>query len=411
MLKKQIEKLKYKIKMFRNLSYINRNSKNVIKNLQKKIKTEKLNVVFYVYDSAKWKCQTLYDLFIQDEQFNVKILVTRSNVKDKNNSTYQSIEDIKKTYDFFANKNMNVEFAYDFKLERHIPFIEFKPDIIIYQHPWYVETSQGPVVCSKFALTYYVPYFVANAGLKEDYYLRFHQYIHKHYLLNQSLVDYFSPKMENKGRNLVASGHPQLDFFYLNNEESTNAGYVIYAPHWTFDGHGLSYGTFEWNGKFILEFAKQHSDINWIFKPHPLLKKSLVDFGFMTTDEVNEYYSEWNKIGKVHEDGDYLSLFVNSKAMITDCGSFLTEYFLTKKPLIRIVSGKSAPFCPHCVEITKNYYEANNLQELQVLLDDIIINENDYMKNQRCNAVEKSDLANIYAAKNIIDDIKKEVLL
>ena len=304
---------------------------------------------------------------------------------------------------------MNVEYAYDIQNDKFIPFEEFKPDIIIYQHPWYVETSQGPVVCSKFALTYYIPYFVANAGLKEDYYLRFHQYVHKHYLLSQSLVDYFSPKMENKGRNLYAVGHPQLDFFYLNSISPETNGYVIYAPHWTFGGRGLAYGTFEWNGQFILEFAQNHPEINWVFKPHPLLKKALVDSGFMNEEGVEKYYSAWENSGMKCESGDYLNLFAESYAMITDCGSFLTEYFLTKKPLIRILSGKSQEFCPHCKQICDSYYETDSLDGLRNLLEEVILKKNDYLKSKREQAVNNSVLNNNYAAKNIIDDIKQEV--
>lgn len=406
-----LQKIKYKLKMFRNLRYINKNAKSVLNKLRVKSKHSKLNVVFYIYDASKWKCETLYDAFNRDENFETTILVTKPAVFNSSNPSYQSVDDVKKTYEYFkSDSKYNVKLAYDIEKEQFIPFEKFSPDIIIYQHPWYVETSQGPVVCSKFALTYYVPYFVANAGLKEDYYLRFHQYVHKHYLLNQSLVDYFAPKMENKGKNLVAVGHPQLDYFYFNKSQNNDKNYVIYAPHWTLLGKGLAYGTFEWNGKFILDFAKSHPEINWVFKPHPLLKKALVDTQFMSLEEVNSYYDEWSQLGFVCEDSDYLNLFMNSYAMITDCGSFLTEYFLTKKPLIRIRSEKLPIFCPHCNEITKNYYEVNNIEELKKTLVEVIINKNDSMKKIREAAVVNSELSNTSAAENILNDIKKEVL-
>ena len=93
---KFIEKLQYKIKMFRNLSYIERNYKIVLKKLQKKIKSEKLKVVFYVYDETKWKCQSLYDLLDKDSRFEVEILVSKTSPQDTKNPSYQTIEDVKK---------------------------------------------------------------------------------------------------------------------------------------------------------------------------------------------------------------------------------------------------------------------------------------------------------------------------
>ena len=88
--------------MFRNLSYIKANKKRVLRRLKEKFNSEKLNVVFYVYDETKWKCQSLYDLLINDERFEVQILVSRTAVFDTKNPSWQSIEDVQKTYDFFA---------------------------------------------------------------------------------------------------------------------------------------------------------------------------------------------------------------------------------------------------------------------------------------------------------------------
>ena len=150
----------YNKKIEQNLKYIKRNQKEVRAKLRGKTQ---LKVAFYVYDSAKWKCQSVYDLMTKDERFTPYIFVTKCNAP-KDNFNNQTIDDIKKTYDFFKSKGMNVQYAYDLENDKFIPFEKMspKPDIIIYQHPWYVETTQGPVVCSKFALTYYVPYYISD---------------------------------------------------------------------------------------------------------------------------------------------------------------------------------------------------------------------------------------------------------
>ena len=170
------EKFFYEMKIASNCAYIKKNIKKVKKRLKGKTP---IIAAFYVYDDTKWKCQSVYDLMEKDERFEPYIFVTK-NAAPENNCNYQTDEDFNKVYDFFKNKDMRVLKAFDTAKGCYIPFEEMspKPDIITYQHPWYVETSQGPVVCSKFALTYYVPYFVSDTDESFEYDLRFHRYVH-----------------------------------------------------------------------------------------------------------------------------------------------------------------------------------------------------------------------------------------
>ena len=130
--------------------------------------------------------------------------------------------------------------------------------------------------------------------------------------------------MDNKGINLKAVGSPSLDVI---KDIKSDKNYVIYAPHWTINHENtIAYSTFKETGKFILEYAQKHPEFNWIFKPHPLLKKALLDNVFMSEEEINSYYSAWESLGQACYNGDYFELFNNSQLMITDCCTFLMEY-------------------------------------------------------------------------------------
>ena len=405
------EKLKnffYDQKVNQNVSYINKNKPEVIKKLKHKLKNrQKINVVFYVYDASKWKSQSVYDIFSKNEKFNVKVLVTKNSAQKPDNPSFQTIEDVKKTYEFFRNKNLNVEFAYDTEKQKFIPFKRFQPDMIFYQHPWYVERTQGPVVCSKFALTAYIPYYfpieVGDIDNKIDYYLRFHKYIENYYVLDKFIEKKLKSKMDNGGKNVKVAGYPNLDYFCNNIKDGE---YIIYAPHWTICGKGLKYGAFEWSGQFMLDYAKSHPQTKWIFKPHPLLYKALIESKFMTEEEVEEYYNEWEKICLIHISDDYIDVFNKSKMMVTDGCSFFGEYFVTQKPLIMIMSNQS-PFTTLENPILQTYYCARNIDQLEQLLDSVP--KNDYMKEQRLATLEHLGLKNNNAAKNIFDDIMKQI--
>lgn len=398
--KKPVEDFGCKLKIKQNLAYI---SKNQIKVKQKLKKKQVLNVAFYVYDDTKWKCQSVYDLMIADERFTPCIIATKNAAENPDNPSYQTKEDVIKTYNFFKTRNMNVKYGYDIDNERFIPLKEFSPDIIIYQHPWYVETSQGPVVCSEFALTCYVPYFISDTDEFFEYDLRFHKYIYKHYVPNEIIRKNYAKKMADNKKSLVQTGHPQLDYFYLN-KPNKDKKYLIYAPHWSVCGNNIRYSTFDWSGYEILRFAKSHPELNWIFKPHPLFYRFLYTSGYMTKEKANEYFKEWESVGQICNSGDYLEIFQQSYAMITDSGSFLNEYFMTGMPLIHLMSD-------HFIgnesvrKICSSYYTAHNIEELNTLLNDIILNNQDPKLEYRQTLKSELNLDNNYSAQNIIQDI------
>ena len=58
----------------------NINSKTAQNNSKKLLlnkKNKKIKVVFHLYEKSKWKCQALYDAFLNDENFDVQILITK----------------------------------------------------------------------------------------------------------------------------------------------------------------------------------------------------------------------------------------------------------------------------------------------------------------------------------------------
>lgn len=392
-------------------SRVKKDSKKVRKKLAQKVKNEKLKVVFTLHQAEKWKCETIYRLMEQEKIFDPYILIT---IPESVNPDYPSLKKnhFDETIKFFTTRNYKVLEGYDWQKKEYIPFNEFSPDIIFYQQPWNVERQQGPLETSKYALTCYVPYFIANAGNDIEYGLDFHLQLFKHYILNEKIKSFYAQKMLNNGDNLVVSGHPQLDYFWLNRKEidSAEKRYVIYAPHWSINVPVENYATFEWSGRFMLEYAKSHPEIEWIFKPHPILRHRLLNQNVMTEKEAEEYWREWAKAGVVYESGDYMDFFKHARAMITDCGSFLTEFFLTKQPVIHMISDSAIPYNPSAADIVKNYYKAHNIDELERHLDTVIIQKNDYMKEQRIKALENMNLDNCYAAKNIIDDLKSELI-
>ena len=402
----------YDLKVKQNLDYIKKNQKRVLRELKNKLP---LNVVFYVYDESKWKSQSVYDRMEKDDRFEPLIVVTK-NCAPEGNPNFQTAEDVKKCYEYFQSKGMNVEYGYDVtsnssflsnEKNNYIPLENFYPDIIIYSHPWYVYENQGPVVCSKFALTYYIPYFLPASEQWHEYGLRFHQYIYRHYVPTESILNYYAKNMPSKEHSFRVVGHPVMDNY--NNKAEPGKKYIIYAPHWTVCGDNLRFGTFKWSGEKILELAKENEELNWVFRPHPLLYNFVISSGFMRKQDIDKYYDEWKSFAVFSEGGDYTDLFRQSYAMITDCGSFLTEYFVTENPVIHLVSEHLKPNGT-IKEIDKTYYTAYNTDDLIKHFHQVILDKNDYKKEERIKLSDKLNFKNSNSAEKITNDILSDII-
>ena len=94
--------------------------------------------------------------------------------------------------------------------------------------------------------------------------------------------------------------------------------------------------------------------------------------------------------------------------LITDCGSFLIEYFLTGKPCIHL---RSEDFKGNKLvrEICKNYYETQTVEELEKYLHLLINEKQDPKMEDRKNALKELSFVNNYCAKNILEDIIKDI--
>lgn len=120
---------------------------------------------------------------------------------------------------------------------------------------------------------------------------------------------------------------------------------VIWAPHHSVKDAWLNFGTFDEIYMSFLEWASTSPDIEFVFKPHPELLKSVVNRHILTQDQVDYFIARWSSLENCqYADGRYGGLFAASDIMITDGISFLVEYQIFEKPLIFVDSGRHAPF-------------------------------------------------------------------
>lgn len=383
---------------------------HVLRELREKTKRgEKLRVAFVFNENAKWKAQTLFDLMKSSDHYSPFIALTLADI-DWQLPDYKQKEKYESNRRLLENRGMEVVEAYSFSAHYPVALDTLKPDIVFYQQPWAVAPNQMPAFVSYSSLTCYIPYFVANYG---DFYIdcsqEFHRQLWRYFILNRAWERCFGRRIHcwTHAGKLLGLGHPGLDNIMKSKPNETLGETVIYAPHWSISvpGHENfeNYSTFLWTGRPILDYAKAHPEIKWVFKPHPTLRQALHRTGVWSDEEIDRYYDEWGRIGTVCQTGDYQELFLHSKCMITDCGSFLTEYFSTGKPLIHLISPtvKLKPLSPS-QKMFDSFYKVHKFEELEGLLDQIVYRNSDPKLELRKKILSDMGLDGALAAEKIL---------
>ncbi len=111
---------------------------------------------------------------------------------------------------------------------------------------------------------------------------------------------------------------------------------VILSPHHTIDkdSDGLALSTFLVNSEMYLKLPEMFPEVDFVFRPHPLLFPRLATSKWWGEEKTSAYRAKMETFPNVEfqQGGDYFETFADSDALIHDCGSFLAEYFYTGKP-------------------------------------------------------------------------------
>lgn len=161
---------------------------------------------------------------------------------------------------------------------------------------------------------------------------------------------------------------------------------ILLCPHHTINSKELDLSNFLKYSDLFLELPKLYPEIDFIFRPHQLLKYNLINY--RGDEKTNKYYEKIISYPNVVYDNnqDYLETFANSDAMIHDCGSFTAEYLFTGKPccyMLKNVDDIKRKFLPMGQKCLDNYYKAFNKNDILNFIDNVVIKGIEPMKNQR----------------------------
>lgn len=383
-----------------------------------KPKGEKIRVLFIVSEIAKWKEQFLYQAMEASGEFHPIVGISAWNNQSEKRLSAEEYLQVQARAEAFFDK-MGDRHVRTVTIENgrwvYHDLSEFRPDIVFYTEQWSPCPKQRPYEVSRYALTCFLPYYVPDFGITQiDCHSEVSRMAWTFFCLGEAWVRLYRRSLWCVGyaARFVVTGHPALDKFHYERDRPAKEGYVIYAPHFSYpwpkrwDRYVI--GTFDWNGRAMLEYAEAHPEIKWVFKPHPVLKRTLKESELMTEAEIADYYGRWAKIALVSTDADYQDLFLESRALITDCGSFLPEYGSTWRPVIRLISSRNRHIPPKAAKrVYDTYYNVHNLDELRATLKLVVEDRQDPNHDIRIAAVKAANLAGEDASRNIVGYLLK----
>ena len=376
---------------------IKNNYKNVIKKIKSK---EKIKVLFLCSENQKWSYTRLYKLLSTNERFEV-LPVGLYPILSKGKIKFTQ-EASKKFFDRLNIKTIDI---YDYKNDvLNIENLSF--DIVFYEQPWYLFGAINPINVSKYALTILNSYGYTTVNSK-NWGSEFIYDIYSSLWLFLSESPYhnkFYSKKCQMDENIFAFGSLKLEQYNYIQKTKLKKPLIIYGAHHSL-GNGLKMSTFKRDYKFFLEFVNKNKQFDFIFKPHPMLKDSCIQDGFLDEAEYDNYINSWNKSdnAKVYNEGNYIDLFKNSSLLITDCSSFLAEYYPSKNPIILLDREDRAPFDDFGNIIKQGFYIANSKDEVEKLVNMLLVDKKDPKKKLREEILEKY----FY---NINEDVSKLVV-
>lgn len=379
---------------------------------------EKIKVVFLVNMLSMFPAEALMNEMLKDDLFDVRLFV----IPDFRFGHDEEIEMVNETYNTLKEKYPFVKCAVDIKNNEIVEYNDVitDADIVCYPSPYDVSYSL------------YNPYYAAqngilsihiNYGFFRSKYDRFiysldnYNNFWKVFLETELNLDEYREYGQCQGSNAVVTGYSKMDRMnkYLSDEIKNERKTIIIAPHHSVKGgynDTLALSNFETYSDLFLELPKLYPQIDFIFRPHPVLFKFLRHKSNWGDERVDSYLEKMmsNKNVVYSTEGDYLETFVKSDGIIQDCGSFLVEYFYTKKPccyMLKTPDDIETKFSDLGKECLRNCYIAYKKEDIINYIDDVIIDGNDTKKAAREEFAQKEVMVNFpNATLSIINNLK-----
>lgn len=353
-----------------------------------------LNVVFLAMSPDMWKYDGVFHKLQVDKRFHpVIVTAMRSNADMKSIVLEQEA-----MVQYFSGKRYEVIRGYDGKSDSWIDLSTLKPDIIFHTQPYEVAMKNAGFLHWKHlgVLHCYTPYSFITTKEDWNWCNPLQEYAWMLFYVGKYQLGVVSKITKTRGSNVRTVGYSleeELGECAQSSKENIDGVWrndprkrVIWAPHHSVGDRELfKVSSFLEIADEMIKIRNEYKDrIIFAFKPHPILRTKLCEK--WDKERIEKYYSNWASAENSFDaQGDYHKLFVGSDAMIHCCGSFMSEYLYTNKPVQYVYAKTRNP--PDLGEVGNAalgaHYSAFSANDIRKFLDKVVLGGKDDKKRLR----------------------------
>lgn len=147
---------------------------------------------------------------------------------------------------------------------------------------------------------------------------------------------------------------------------------VMWTPRWTTD-KSLGGSNFFTYYRALFDYARQHPEMDFLFRPHPLALKHFQETGEMTPAEAEEFLRLCRDIPNISLDGEkeYTATLWETDVLVSDMSGLVPEYIATGKPLVFCATNFELTLEPTTARMLEGSYVVRSEQELFACLEQL----------------------------------------
>lgn len=380
----------------------------------KRARGERLRVCFLVCDAAMFSAEPIYQALLGDARFEPFIAV----VPRVSRGEAFLRETLQKTLDTLRSRyGESVVSLYDVDT-RTCSSLENRADIvftsIVYDGQTLACYTAEPL--SRFALVVCIPYGYSGplaADTRRQVFLPQLAFFWKHFVATPFTAEAWCRANPMLAYNVVSGGYPKMDRLASVPIVANRPKTILVCPHHSLghDGAGVALSNFLRYAEFFQTLPNLFPDVRFVFRPHPLLIPRLREKRWWGEEKTAEYVNRMKSHANVEyqDGGDYFASFVNSDALIHDCGSFFGEWFYTGKPQCYLLANKDVvdrEFTSFGKRLHDFVYPAFTEDDIVAFIREVVLDGQDVKKDARTAfAAREVCLFHPHAAQRIVEKL------
>ena len=353
-------------------------------------KKRRLRVAFLVVYDSVFPAEAVYRKMRESKVFEPVLYVIPDTLRGEQNMLTQMF----KTYKSLKEKYGEVFLTYDIE-HKTFTAIEDSFDIFCTANPYdtmtHVNYRVRHLTIERGKLSFYINYGYPGVSYgREVFAFQAMSLVWKYFIESEALFPEYRRHEILYGLNTEIVGYPKMDALaQCRIDTKRTFKRVIIAPHHTIeDSASIQISTFLLFADMFLELPARYPEVQFVFRPHPMLFPKLADDKFWGREKAEKYLATMKAFPNVEyqDGGDYFETFANADGIIHDCSSFLTEWMYTEKPgcyLLRNRESIGEQFMPAGQAVLDLYYQAFCEEDIIRFLDDVILRGEDPLKEKR----------------------------